>query len=594
MRSPAEIKGMSFTPCLLILSTVLALVSANTVQAESQPNIIIVMPDDMGYGDLGATGNPVIRTPHLDRFATESAELTNFYVSPVCSPTRASLMTGRYNYRTRVIDTFKGRSMMEPEEVTIAEALKAEGYATGIFGKWHLGDNYPLRPQEQGFDEVLIHRGGGLAQPSEPIENDNRYTDPILIHNGEKVQTKGYCTDVYFDAAIDFMKKSQDAGEPFFVYLPPNAPHGPYHDVPEDLLAYYKSIDLTPALAGDVSEKHRDTVARVFAMVENIDQNMGKLDVFLKESKLLDNTLVLFFTDNGPNTMRYVGPFRGMKANVHEGGIRTMFYARWPEVLKAGVKSDRISAHIDIMPTLLDAAGAAVPDGVAFDGKSVLPLLRGESEGWPDRSLVIQSHRGDVPQLFHHFALRTQDWKLLRESGFGLETLEGKTKVPGFELYKISEDPGETKNLYQSETEKAEELRRSYAAWMKDVSTTREDNYAPPRIFLGVDEELIADLSIQDWRVGDQAGWGTAGKWMVDFKRKGPYEVSVSWTKPVGARDVTLKIGEQSVVGTLSADKSSVTFPKVSVPGGEAAVSVEVSGDIKKGETLRFVTFERQ
>lgn len=585
---------MYFTKILSTFFAVFALIGTFSVKAGERPNIIVVMPDDMGYGDLGATGNTVIRTPNLDRFATESAELTNFYVSPVCSPTRASLMTGRYNYRTRCIDTFKGRSMMETDEVTVAEALKKEGYATGIFGKWHLGDNFPLRPQDQGFDEVLIHRGGGLAQPSEPIENEKRYTDPILFHNGEKIQAKGYCTDVYFDAAIDFMKKSKEAGDPFFVYLPPNAPHGPYHDVPEDLLAYYQSIDLTPALAGNVTDKHKDTVARVFAMVENIDQNMGKMDAFLKESDLLENTLVLFFTDNGPNSMRYVGPFRGMKATVHEGGIHTMFYARWPEMLKAGVKSDRISAHIDVMPTLLDAAGAAVSDDASFDGKSVLPLLKGDSKEWPDRSIVIQTHRGDVPQSFHHFALMTQDWKLLRGSGFGLETLEGQTNVPGFELYKISEDRGETTNLYESEPEKVKALRQVYEAWMADVSSTREDNYAPPRIFLGVDEELISDLSIQDWRVGDQTGWGTAGKWMVDFKRTGPYEVSVSWTEPVGARGVTLIIGEQSVAGKLSADESSVTFPDVSVPEGETTVSVKVGGDIGKGETLRFVTFERQ
>lgn len=222
----------------LLILALLAL--AGSVSA--QPNIIIIMPDDMGYGDLGATGNPVIRTPHIDKLASEAAELTDFYVSPVCSPTRACLMTGRYNHRTRCIDTFKGRSMMDPEEVTAAELLKEAGYATGIFGKWHLGDNYPMRPQDQGFDEVLIHRGGGLAQPSEPIENDNRYTDPILFHNGEQVQREGYCTDIYFDEAIEFMKASQAAGKPFFAYLPPNAPHAPYHDVPEELLDYYLSL----------------------------------------------------------------------------------------------------------------------------------------------------------------------------------------------------------------------------------------------------------------------------------------------------------------------------------------------------------------
>ena len=188
--------------------------------AAERPNIVLMMSDDQGYGDFGATGNPVIETPHIDRMARESVSMRTFYVSPVCSPTRANLMTGRYNYRTRVIDTYLGRSMMDPEEVTIAEVLHGAGYATGIFGKWHLGDCYPMRPIDQGFEQALVHRGGGLAQPSEPLENQNRYTDPILFRNGEKVRTKGYCTDVYFDAAIEFIEQARRNQRSFFVYLP--------------------------------------------------------------------------------------------------------------------------------------------------------------------------------------------------------------------------------------------------------------------------------------------------------------------------------------------------------------------------------------
>jgi len=556
------------------------------------PNIIVVMPDDMGYGDLGSTGNSVIRTPNLDKFAEDSASLTNFYVSPVCSPTRASLMTGRYNYRTRVIDTFKGRSMMEPEEYTVAEALGEAGYATGIFGKWHLGDNFPLRPQDQGFDEVLIHRGGGLAQPSEPIENEQRYTDPILFHNGEQVQMEGYCTDIYFDAAMEFIEESVDAKKPFFVYLPPNAPHGPYHDVPEDLLAYYKSIDLTPVLAGNETEKHRDTVARVFAMVENIDQNMGRLDTFLAEKGLLENTLIIFLTDNGPNTMRYVGPFRGMKSNVLEGGIHTMFYARWPEVLEAGTTSDRIAAHIDLMPTLLDAAGAENPGDVEFDGTSVLPLLKGSVGDWDDeRVLFFQSHRGDRPVGFHNFAVRSQDWKLLRETGFGSETIEKKAP---FELYKISEDPGEENELASNHPELMKRLKDDYRTWLQDVSTTRPDNYDPPRIIIGSDEEILTDLSIQDWRVDNDEGWGTSGRWMVNITDPGPYTATVKWDHSIGEREVVLKVGEVSVIGKLKDGSQNVVFPSVQLSEGEQAISVQVSGEPNRKDTLRFVTFDRE
>ena len=571
---------------LLVFSTSLVLC------ADERPNIIVVMPDDMGYGDLGATGNTVIRTPNLDRLASESASMTQFYVSPVCSPTRACLMTGRYNYRTRVIDTFKGRSMMEPEEVTVAEALGAAGYATGIFGKWHLGDNYPLRPQDQGFDEALIHRGGGLAQPSEPIENQRRYTDAILFRNGEQVQTKGYCTDVYFDAAIDFMKKSKEAGKPFFVYLPPNAPHGPYHDVPEDLLKHYQSVDLTPILNSGDSDKHKDTVARVFAMVENIDQNMGELDRYLADSGQMENTMVIFLTDNGPNTPRYVGPFRGMKSHVHEGGIRTVFYARWPDGLDAGTSSDRIAAHIDLMPTLLDVAGAEVPKSNKLDGRSLLPLLKGKKLEWEDRELVLQSHRGDEPVATHHFALRTQNWKLLRPSGFGSEELAADKLVP-MELYDMRSDQGETKNLAGEKSKKLAELRAAYEEWFSDVSSTREDNYAPPRIILGADQETLSDLSIQDWRVEDAEGWGNRGKWMVSIVDAGPYAAEVKWESAIGEREITLNVGEESFTTKLSDGATVADFGKVELPEGEVAISVEISGTVGKAETLRFVTLER-
>ncbi|KAA5545868.1 arylsulfatase [Roseiconus nitratireducens] len=557
--------------------------------SEQPPNIIIVMPDDMGYGDLGFTGNPVVRTPNLDRFASESARLTEFYVSPVCSPTRACLMTGHYNYRTRVIDTFKGRSMMDPDEVTLAERLGDAGYATGIFGKWHLGDNYPLRPMDQGFDESLIHRGGGLAQPSEPIENDRRYTNPILFHNGEQVQTEGYCTDVYFDAAMDFMKSAVQRQQPFFVYLPPNAPHGPFHDVPEDLLAYYQSVDLTPVLGKNQSKKHQDTVARVFAMVENIDQNFGRLDRFLQSNGLKENTLVLFLTDNGPNTNRYVGPFREMKSHVHEGGIRTVFFARWPASLTPGVTSDRIAAHIDIFPTVAAAAGVSTESGNKLDGKNLLPLLRGEADGWPDRALFFQSHRGNRPVEFHHFGVRTQNWKLVRSTGFGRETIVNDAP---FELYRITGDPGERQDVSDQYPDKLKELKSRYQDWFHDVSQTRDDNYAPPRIVIGSDQEPTSVLSIQDWRVGESSGWGNDGRWKVRIVDAGPYRATVRWDSPIGNRNVTLSVGDQQFRASLEPGQTSVTLPSIELPLGAVDIGVEVT-PAKGAERVRFVTLER-
>ncbi len=569
----------------------------------SKPNIIVVMPDDMGYGDLGVTGNPIVQTPNLDRFAGQSVHLTDFYVSPVCSPTRACLMTGRYNYRTRVVDTYKGRSMMDCAEVTIAEVLKEAGYATGIFGKWHLGDNYPMRPQDQGFDRTLIHRGGGLAQPSEPIENAGRYTDPILFRGGEAFQSKGYCTDVFFDAAIEFMKACDDRDQPFFAYVPPNAPHGPFDDVPESLRLKYAAMDLSPVMIGRDTPKDRDTLARIYAMVENIDQNFGKLDRYLTDSGQADDTVVIFLTDNGPATRRYVGPFRETKGDVHEGGIRTPFYIRWPGKLQPGLKIDRIAAHIDLLPTLAAIASAEVPHDRTIDGVNLMPLLTGKvsperssSQGnapeWNDRTLVLQSHRGNAPVEFHHFAARNQNWKLVRSSGFGNETL--KPAVP-FELYQIGRDASESENVIANHSGPSQALKDTYKQWYADVSSTRVDNYAPPEIIVGSDSEWTTDLSIQDWRVPDNAaGWGDSGKWFVNVIDAGPYDVSVRWESPIGQAKVTIHIGGQSFTSNLSADQTEAHFDDVTLPTGSTTLRATIDRKLTAKTLYRFVTLKRQ
>lgn len=578
-------------PTFCALGCLLLALGSSSVFGAAKPNIIVVMPDDMGYGDLGVTGNPIIRTPNLDRLAAESAELTHFYVSPVCSPTRACLMTGRYNYRTRVIDTFKGRSMMEPDEVTVAEALREAGYATGIFGKWHLGDNHPLRAQDQGFEEALIHRGGGLAQPSEPIANARRYTDPILFHNGKKVQAKGYCTDVYFEAALAFMEKSQKQGKPFFVYIPPNAPHGPYHDVPEKLLKHYQSVDLGPILGTDKSPRHGDTAARVFAMIENIDQNMGRLDAFLAKSKLKNDTLVIFLIDNGPNTRRYVGPFRGMKSEVHEGGIRSVFYARWPAQLRAGHRNDRIAAHIDLLPTLLAAAGAKEPKNVKLDGRNVLPLLKGKPGDWPDRTLFIQSHRGDEPIAEHHIAVRSQEWKLVHPTKFGRDQMAAD--VP-FELYRIMEDVGEKNDLASKHPEQLKKMRADYARWLAEMGATRKDTYAPPRMSIGATEEPVSDLSLQDWRVPKGSkGWGDGGTWFVDVRSEGPYQVEVRFAEAPGARTLEVEVGGRRFPVKLGKGASAGSVDGVKLKVGPTTVRVHSTPPFKGRAVPRFVTFRR-
>ena len=249
---------------MLMLSTLLLLsgcVQSGKISYDgTQPNIVLIITDDQGYGDLGSTGNQQIQTPNLDRFAEESTRFNRFYVSPVCAPTRASLMTGRYNYRTGVVDTYVGRAMMESSEITLAELLRDAGYDTGIFGKWHLGDTWPIRPMDQGFAESLVHMGGGIGQPSDPP--DNTYFEPTLQHNGETVRPDGYCTDIFADAAIEYIKEQRS--KPFFVYLATNAPHGPLQ-IDEQYVAKYRDMGI------------ENKTARIYGMVENIDENVGKV-----------------------------------------------------------------------------------------------------------------------------------------------------------------------------------------------------------------------------------------------------------------------------------------------------------------------------
>ncbi|MFW6164407.1 MAG: arylsulfatase, partial [Planctomycetota bacterium] len=316
-------------------------------QRGKRPNVVLVMTDDQGIGDMSCHGNEKLDTPNIDRLAREGVEFTQFLVCPVCAPTRACLMTGRYNYRTGVTDTYLGRAMMHADEVTVAEMLGQGGYRTAIYGKWHLGDNYPLRPEDQGFHEAIVHNGGGIGQPSDPPGSG--YFDPVLRHNGEWKKYEGYCTDVYFDQALEFIQANRD--RPFFVYLPTNAPHGPFI-VADDLWKPFKAKGLDAR------------TAKVYGMVKNIDENIGRLLAKLEELELAENTIVIFLCDNGPNGRRYTMGLRGHKGSVYEGGIRTAFFVRWPSVTakRAGAKDHHLAAHIDLAPTLLDACGVAKPE----------------------------------------------------------------------------------------------------------------------------------------------------------------------------------------------------------------------------------------
>jgi arylsulfatase A-like enzyme len=557
--------------CLLLTRPVAAAADS------ARPNVILIMTDDQGIGDFGSQGNPVIRTPHLDAMARRSASMSTFYVSPVCSPTRASLLTGRYNYRTRVVDTWIGRSMMEPAEVTLAEVLSAAGYATGIFGKWHLGDCYPMRPIDQGFDVALVHRGGGLAQPSEPRENQRRYTNPILFRNGQPVQTEGYCTDVYFDAALQFIQNAQQHGRNFFVSLPTNAPHGPLHDVPEALRKEYRERDdeLLKLRTRPVQNRDEevDALSRTAAMITNIDQNVGRLFEHLAQWQLTHNTLVIFLVDNGPDSLRYVRGLRGMKSHVHEGGVRSPLWLQWPARLQAGTTRHELSAHIDLMPTILDACGVPVPEGVKLDGRSLLPLLENRADvQWPERTIAIQSHRGDVPVRYHHFMIRDARWKLVHPSGFGRERFEGE---PQFELYDLENDPGESTNLAAQHPEIVASLQQAYDRWFDDVSATRPNNYDPPRIVLDAAHESPTVLTPQDWR-GRSWGPGSNGHWELHAPAPRRCDVRVEFEPRDTAGRATLTAGPVVRQVEMPAQADHVIIDHVELPGGDFRLHVEL------------------
>lgn len=564
----------SLTTCFpLLFAFVLC---GENLSAAERPNVILIITDDQGYGDLGVHGNPIVRTPNIDAMAARSAVLKSFYVSPVCTPTRASLMTGRYNYRTRAIDTYRGRAMMDPAEVTVAEILRDAGYATGIFGKWHLGDNYPMRAIDQGFQEALVHRGGGIGQPSDPPGGEGKYTDPILFHNGQATVTRGYCTDVYFNAGMQWAESALRKDQPFFLYLPTNAPHGPLDDLPPDKYDYYKrqniAADRFPANAGQPlpNNLNSDTLARVYSMIENIDDNVGRLFAWLDRHKQTENTLVIFMTDNGEATAGYNAGLRGRKADIYDGGIRSPFFAQWTGRFKPGVASDRIAAHIDILPTLLDVCRCPLPANLKIDGRSLLPLLTQAAGNWPDRTLFFQSHRGDRPVEFHNFAVRRQRWKLAHNSGFGRERLpDGPLRL---ELFDMDADPFELKNVAADHPEVVADLKQKYEAWFQDVGSTRPDNFTPPPIYVGTSHENPVILTRQDWRGAD---WkpNDRGYWDVLVAAKGHYNVTLRFKPLTQATRLRVALGDQQVEQDVAANEGTATLSNLDWLAGPARLS---------------------
>ncbi len=494
--------------------------------AASRPNVLLIMTDDQGYGDMGCHGNPVIKTPNIDRLYQQSVRLTNFHVDPTCSPTRAALLTGRYSCRTGVWHTIMGRSLLRRDEVTMADLLAAAGYRTGIFGKWHLGDNFPYRAMDRGFQQSLVHGGGGIGHA--PDHWGNTYFSPVLCHNGRWEKTEGYCTDVFFAAATRFIEGCHNRGQPFFCYLPTNVPHGPYQ-VAEQYSRPYVEAGLPESLA------------RFYGMITNFDENLGRLLERLDQLDLSRNTVVIYLTDNGTSGGGFNVEMRGQKGSVYEGGHRVPCFIRWPGRLSGDYDVAQLAAHIDILPTVLDFCRIARPKDRKLDGQSLVPLLVKVEDSAP-RTLFVQSHRIELPEMWRNSAVMTERYRLIN----------------GRELYDMVDDPSQVRNLAAEKPEVVDRLRFAYEEWYKDVSQ-RFDEYCP--ISLGAAEQDPTLLTSHDWHgPGADLAWyqgqllrrpAANGFWAVKIERAGRYRFTLR-ERPAAA-DFALKRGVARLqLGTLT------------------------------------------
>tara|TARA_B110001452_G_scaffold67119_2_gene53961 strand:+ start:270 stop:2006 length:1737 start_codon:yes stop_codon:yes gene_type:complete len=483
------------------------------------PNVIIIMTDDQGFGDLGINQNPNIITPNIDKFANKSIQFNNFFVSPVCAPTRSSLMTGRYSLRTGVRDTYNGGAIMSNNETTIAEILREANYATGIFGKWHLGDNYPFRPSEQGFDESLIHLAGGIGQVGDftnYFKGDTSYFDPILWKNNKQNQYEGYCSDIFAENAIEFIEKNKNNS--FFCYLSFNAPHTPLQ-VPEKYYNMYKDLDPELGFSDDLSdfrmnEKDKEDARKIYGMVTNIDDNVGKVINKLKELKIEEETIIIFMTDNGPQQIRYNSSMKGRKGTVYNGGIRVPFYIQYSEKFKESKVINKMSAHIDVLPTILELCNLNVPNDRKIDGQSLVPFINSKSTN--DRFLFSYWTRR-FPEKYINMSIQNDNYKLVGNNDFD-------SKIEEFELYDLVEDPNENNNIISQNIETARSFKKEMDNSIDDLLKSKNIKN-PPRIIIGSEFENPTILNRND-ASGERGVWAQNDIytfWKVNFK-KGIYD----------------------------------------------------------------------
>ncbi|WP_297086557.1 arylsulfatase [uncultured Draconibacterium sp.] len=493
---------------ILLVALVAGLTGISAVKSkQTKPNIIIVITDDQGKNDLGCEGNPYIKTPNIDKFYNNAVRFNNFHVSTTCAPTRGALLTGRHTDRLNVFHTISGRSLLFEDEVLLPQILAQNGYATGMFGKWHLGDNYPFRPMDRGFQEVVRHGGGGVGQGPDYWGND--YFDDTYWHNGETQKYEGYCTDVFFAEALKFMEQNKE--KPFFAYLSTNAPHGPFN-CPEEYIDLYEGDDSLP-----------EYIKRFYGMITNIDDNFKTLRDKLAEWGIAENTILIFMTDNGTagGQRMYDAGMTGHKGEVTEGGHRTPFYMQWPAgEISGGKDIDELTAHYDVLPTLVDLLQLNFTPAKPLDGKSLVPLLKEKIENWPNRVLFMDTQRMLNLTKYKNYTVMDKDYRL----------------VDGDKLNNVTTDLKQSDNIINQHPEVAERLALGYEKWWQSlVDEGVNERYA--YIKVGTPYENPSRIMSHDMLTGNlghawhQFGAITAtqasGFWKIEFVEDGDYKISL-------------------------------------------------------------------
>ena len=504
MKIKAVERGMNS----LLFSSLLALVALGSClggePAGAKPNIIFILTDDQGYGDLSAHGNPVLKTPNFDRIHHESLRFTNWFNSPTCAPTRSALLTGRHEFRNGITHTILERERLDPKATTLPQVLKGAGYHTGIFGKWHLGDEDAYQPGRRGFDEVFIHGGGGIGQTYPGSCGDapgNRYFDPAILHNDTFEKTQGYCTDVFFNQAVKWMDGQRKQG-PFFCWLATNAPHGPYIAKPEDA-ALYEGKGLG-----------KDT-EQFFGMIHNIDANLGRLLETLKQWDIEKNTLLVLMNDNGgtAGVKVFNAGMHGAKGSPWLGGTRAFSFWRWPGTLQPA-ECKALTAHIDAFKTFASIAGVSLPEALldqSAEGRDLMPLLKNPEAEWQDRHLF--THVGRWPKgtdpnnaKLNNCAVRNERYTLVREGG---RNPKAKKVASSWQLFDVINDPGQTTNIADQQPGVVTKLSAVYDEWwasLKGQVSLNEDALGPK----------LNPFAEKYWR---QFGGGPTEE---DFKRMDP------------------------------------------------------------------------